>query len=127
MIRGRVNARLEALIPLEIRGKDGRFQTVTTVLDTGFSGYLTLPSEVIARLEVESDPQTDVTLAGGVRAKWNAWIGQVFWHERPRFIRILEAGGTPLLGMRLLEGSQVVVQVRDGGDVLIEELDGIEP
>ena len=33
----------------------------------------------------------------------------------------------PLLGMELLQDSQLVVQVQVGGDVLIEELDRIEP
>jgi hypothetical protein len=36
----------------------------------------------------------------------------------------LESDETPLLGMELLEGSQLTIQVRIGGNVLIEELGG---
>ncbi len=127
MITGRVNRRLEASVDIAIMGRDGQFQSVTAVLDTGFLGCLTLPSEVIRRLRLEPRAQTNVVLAGGVRRRWNTWIGQVLWHDNPRTVRILEAEGTPLLGMSLLQDSRLAVQVRAGGDVLIEELDGIEP
>ena len=126
MIRGRVNSRLEALVPLEIMGRDGWFQTVAAVVDTGFDDFLTLPPEVTRFSGLEPRASIDITLAGGTQERWNTWIGQVLWHDKPRTVRILEAPGTPLLGMSLLQDSQLTVQVRDGGDVLIEELDGIE-
>ncbi len=127
MIRGRVDARREARVPLEIRAGDGQFQSIAGVVDTGFNGHLTLPLEVIRRLELEPRVPTNVTLATGVRTRLNTWSGQVRWHDRPRTIRILESPGIPLLGMELLQDSQLIVHVRVGGDVLIEELVGIEP
>ena len=57
-----------------------------------------------------------------VEASLNAWLAQVLWHERLRTIRVLEAEGVPLLGTRLLAGSQLTAQFRNGGEVLIEEL-----
>ena len=44
-----------------------------------------------------------------------------------RSLLILESGGTPLLGMELLEDSQLTMQARINGDVLIERLDEINP
>ena len=44
------------------------------------------------------------------------------WHDRLRSIPVLEASGPPLLGTRLLAGSQLTAQFRNGGEVLIEEL-----
>ncbi len=126
MIRGRVDARREARVTLELRASDGQFQSIAGVVDTGFNGHLTLPLDVIRRLELEPRVPTNVTLATGVRSRLNTWSGQVRWHDGPRTIRILESEGMPLLGMELLQDSQLVVQVRVGGDVLIEELDGIE-
>ncbi len=127
MIRGRVDARREARVTLELRDSDGQFQSIAGVVDTGFNGHLTLPLEVIRRLELEPLVPTNVTLATGVRSRLNTWSGQVRWHDGPGPIRILESEGIPLLGMELLQDSQLVVQVQVGGDVLIEELDRIEP
>lgn len=126
MLRGRVDARREARVTLELRASDGQFQSIAGVVDTGFNGHLTLPLDVIRRLELEPRVPTNVTLATGVRSRLNTWSGQVLWHDGPRTIRILESEGTPLLGMELLQDSQLLVQVRVGGDVLIKALDRIE-
>ena len=81
-----------------------------------------MPLEIIGELDLESDLQIFVTLATGVQEEVNTWNGFVLWHNQPRLIQILETGGTPLLGMRLLENSQLTVRVRINGDVLIEKL-----
>ena len=61
-------------------------------------------------------------LGGNVHRRLNARRGFLIWHDRLRAIPVLEASGPPLLGMRLLAGSQLTAQIRNGGDVLIEEL-----
>ena len=103
-------------------GSDGQFQNIETLLDTGFNGELTLPSGVIRQLGLERDVPIDVTLATGIRRRVNSCKGQVLWHEKLRSIQVLVSEGNPLLGMELLEDSQLTVQVRPGGDVLIEEM-----
>ncbi len=122
MIRGRVDARRQARVSLEIRGNDGRIRSIEAVIDTGFSGYLTLPPAVIRRLGLEVDSQTNVILADNVPGRLNVSKGQILWHDRLRTIPFLAARGVPLLGMRLLAGSQLNIQVRPGGEVVIEEM-----
>ena len=43
MIQGVVNAALEAVIPLTLQGPAGQTREIEAVIDTGFSGSLTLP------------------------------------------------------------------------------------
>ena len=123
MIKGKVDARRQAWVQVEIRDEGGRVQSVDAVVDTGFTGYLILPYEMIGGMTLRQGPQTHVTLAAGVRGRLNTWRGYVLWHDQPRLIQILEARGTPLLGMRMLEDSQLTIQARANGDVLIEKLD----
>lgn len=115
------------MIQLEMIDDRGHLHPVDVVVDTGFNGNLTLPLEIIGELDLESDLQTSITLATGVQEEVNTWNGFVLWHNQPRLIQILETGGTPLLGMRLLENSQLTIQVRINGDVLIERLDETNP
>lgn len=49
MIYGVVNLRREATLPLVVGNSNGQPQVIDTVIDTGFDGFLSLPSEVIIR------------------------------------------------------------------------------
>ena len=123
MIRGRVDAQRQARVQLEIESGDGGLEPIDTVVDTGFDGHLTLPSQVIAELGLEPDEPSDVVLATGSRERVNIWRGSVLWHDQIRRIFVLEANGVPLLGMELLEDSQLTLQARINGQVLIERLE----
>lgn len=122
MIKGRVDARQRAWIPLETGNGAGNFRPMVFVVDTGFDGDLTLSRESINQLGLAEVAPTMVTLATGVREQVNTWGGYILWHGRHRYVEVLETRGNPLLGTRLLEGSQLTVQMRVNGEVVIEEL-----
>ncbi len=124
MIKGRVDGRRRAWIPLEMSNGSGRFRPVVFVVDTGFDGELTLPLEMIGQLGLAPVSSTMVTLATGTRELVNTWAGYILWHGRHRYVEVLETRGNPLMGTRLLEGSQLTVQMRVNGEVVIEELEG---
>ncbi len=52
MIEGFVSANREAIVPLSLRGPEGQTREVNAVIDTGYSGALTLPPALVAELEV---------------------------------------------------------------------------
>lgn len=43
MIERTVNSAFEAIVPLGLHAQDGQDPDISTVVDTGFSGFLTLP------------------------------------------------------------------------------------
>ena len=113
---------LEAVVPVPVLNRNGQFQTVEFVVDTGFDGFLALPATVIQRLGLERYGSTRVTFANGQQELCNTWHCRILWHDQPRDIVIFESRGEILLGMALLEGSQLNIQVRTDGAVVIEEL-----
>jgi predicted aspartyl protease len=52
MIVGVVNSDLEATLRLTVRGPNGQMRRIKAVIDTGFDGFLTLPSAIVADLAV---------------------------------------------------------------------------
>ena len=52
----------------------------------------------------------------------STWRGTVIWNGRPRFVEIVETDSEPLLGMELLRGSRINIEVREGGAVTVEPL-----
>ena len=122
MIRGRVSGSQQALIAVEIIDRDGRPRSVEVVLDTGFTGYLTLPTESISQLGLPSVGQRTFELANGELFDFQVYLGSVTWHGRPSDVLVLQSDSGPLLGMALLWGSRVTMDALNDGEVGIEEL-----
>ena len=115
MITGIVTDAREAVVVLSVRGPTGREETIDVVIDTGFDGWLSLPSATIARLELAWSRRARGQLADGSTCIFDIFDGVVMWDKKPRRIAVDEAETAPLLGMALLEGFELKMQVREGG------------
>jgi clan AA aspartic protease len=120
MMTGRVTALREATLRLTVIGPDQRQQVVEAVLDTGYNGFLTLPSHIVRPLQLPFVGYRRATLGDGSIIVLEMYLATVLWHEQEREVLVLQADGGPLVGMALLYGSRVVLHVVDDGDVLVE-------
>ena len=121
MMQGRVNLHREATLRLVVRGHRAE-QEIEAVIDTGFDGYLTLPAGVIAALGLRWRSRGRALLADGSESIFEIYDGTVIWDGSPRRILIHVADTTPLLGMGLLEGYELRIEVKQGGRVVIDSL-----
>ena len=122
MIKGKVSGDQRALVTVEILDSTGSFQPVEAILDTGFTGYLTLPQESIRQLGLRPVGQRTFELANGDLFDFQVYLGSVSWHGIPNDVLVLESDSIPLLGMTLLWGSRVSIEAVADGEVIIEEL-----
>jgi clan AA aspartic protease len=120
MIRGQVDAFDQAVIPLSIRRADGTVFDAEAVIDTGFSDYLTLPLHQIVALGLPFRLRQTFTLADGSDVEFDTYRATVVWDHRDRVVAVLAAEGDILVGMRMLRGHHVFLDVIDGGAVRIE-------
>jgi predicted aspartyl protease len=65
MITGSVNARFEIVIKVHVEDSARQEHEVETVLDTGFTGSLTLPPSVIPNLNLPWRSRSSAVLANG--------------------------------------------------------------
>ena len=119
MIEGQVNANNEAIVSLTIRGPEGRNREVNAVIDTGYSGFLTLPAALVAELGLPYVFSSSATLADDTEVGFPVHRVTAVWDGNPRNIEADAVGATPLVGMALLDAHSLYVEIRDGGRVVI--------
>ena len=121
MIIGKVTTDLEVVIELVVIGLN-RQEKIEAVVDTGFSGYLALPSDLINRLKLRRIDNQAVILGDGTEVVLEKYLLAALWHGEEYNVSTLQTDGGPLVGMSLLYGSQVVLDVINDGDVSINAL-----
>ena len=119
---GKVNSRMEAIIRLTLRGPTGRSRRIRAVIDTGFDGSLSLPASLITELELPWHRRAIAELADGSETVFDVYRAVVVWNRRRIRIHVDEAETTPLVGMELLTGFKMMMEIIRGGKVTIEPL-----
>lgn len=122
MITGVVTGDRQAVIHLTVRGPTGQEQEIEAIIDTGFDGWLSLPSSLIVLLSLVWRQRGRALLADGSESVFDIYEGTVFWDGQARRIPVHEAETIPLVDMSLLQGYELTVQVRPGGNVTIRAL-----
>jgi clan AA aspartic protease len=95
---------------------------VNTIIDTGFDGFMSLPSEVIVRLELPWRTSNVATLGDGSQTLFDFYTGTVIWDGQYHAVDIAESETEALLGLALLRGYRLQVDNVEGGIVKIEAL-----
>ncbi len=122
MLTGKVNSRLEAIVRLWIGGPEDRALETDVLIDTGFSGFLSLPPEIIANLGLLPHGEMVGTLADGTKNLFPIYMAIISWYGQPRAISVSAVESHPLLGMGMLHGCELAMQVVEGGEVAIHDL-----
>ncbi|HET9965197.1 MAG TPA: hypothetical protein VFQ10_07365 [Rubrobacter sp.] len=114
----------EALLGVEVLSQAGSSSLrVEAVVDTGFTGHLTLPRATVDALGLPIIGSAESILADGSLVMEDVCLARVLWHGAERPVRVLVADATPLLGMALMRGSDLRVECVGGGEVSVERLE----
>jgi clan AA aspartic protease len=123
MIHGAVSRNREATISLVIVNQNRQTKLITAVIDTGYTGYLSLPSEIITELNLSWTGIDRGTLGDGSEVTFKVYAAKVIWDGEYRDIPINEAETDPLVGISLLYGYDLHIQTVEGGSVTIKQLE----
>ncbi len=122
MVEGIVNSRLEAIVDLTVRGPSGEIRGIEAAVDTGFTEHLILTPKLARELRLVFGGIVTMVLANGMEEEFRFSNVTVIMDGVAKDVRVQVAGPTPLVGMALLEGHRLVVDVVEGGRVEVAEL-----
>jgi clan AA aspartic protease len=97
----------------------GNLLKLDAVIDTGFSGYLTLPLATITMLQLPFLSSRVFSLGNNSQVNFDIYMATLLWNGQDRDIQILASEAHPLVGMSLLKGFRITIDAVDGGEVHI--------
>jgi clan AA aspartic protease len=103
-------------------GQRGEYFIVEAVVDTGFDGKLSLPAAVLSQLGFPWVRRGEGILADGRECSLEIYEATVLWDGRALSVLVDQIDTDPMVGMALLEGYELKVEIRSGGRVLIKRL-----
>ena len=122
MITGKVNADYEPIVGIAICYGFMKIHERDAIIDTGFDGWLSLPPDFIAALGLNWKRRGRALLADGSESIFDIYEATVVWDGQFLTIPIDEADSDPLVGMSLMEGYELNIQVINGGMVKLMKL-----
>lgn len=93
-------------------------------LTRAITEWLTLPVDVITALRLRFWSLERCELADGSECQFEVHVGTVVWDGKGREIHVDRADTVPLVGMKLMKGFELKMQVRPRGTITIKRLPG---
>jgi clan AA aspartic protease len=121
MMRGSVTDSLEAALTISLRHSH-KEMTCTAILDTGITGFLTLPEDMIQTLGLDWLGREEAMLADGRTESFDVYRIAILWENAWRTVEVQAANVSPLLGMSLLEGHEIILKVIKNGELRISPI-----
>ena len=117
MILGRVSDNREAIVQLALKGSENRLRSVRSVVDTGYTGYLMLPQSMITELAWQCIGTQKGVLGDGSVKNFDVYLGTIIWDGGIQEITVNASESEALIGMSLLDGYKIEIEVSLGGEV----------
>jgi clan AA aspartic protease len=122
VIEGEVTPERQGVIRLRVSHPGGSSEEISAAIDTGFTGFLALPTDTIARWGLHLVGARRGRLADGSLILMPLYLAHVLWDGVLRRVQVLETGGPCLVGVSLLYGYVLTFEAIEGGHISIEKL-----
>jgi len=124
MITGIVNSKGKSILRLVVgdRGEQKILWLFSILYLMALPGFLTLPHATIVTLDLKWRGSEDVVLGDGCTQRFDVYSARIIWDGKFRPIKVNEADTDSLVGLGLLHGYQICIQITDGGSVKIRSI-----
>ena len=122
MMTGVVNANGEAMLRIVVGDLGTQRIVIDALIDTGFTGYLTLPPSTIEALNLTWLGSEEGILGDGSTQTFDVYSATIIWDGEFKTIKVNESDTDSLLGVGLLYGYEVCIRTIRNGIVTVKAL-----
>ena len=110
MIQGYVDQYLQAKVPISILSKSGKISALDAVVDTGFSGHLSISIYEINKMGLTFSHSEKFEFGDGRRAEQSVYLGQLIF-DNQRFLAnaLISKSRDTLIGAALLVNKKLEI------------------
>lgn len=112
-----VTGNLYPTVRVTVTGGKEVSETIDATLDTGFTGSIALPAELVNRLGLEYVRDRAVTLADGSHHDTQIYRASAKLGEDWHYLEAYVSGHVALVGMRLIYGANISFDAVPGGAI----------
>ena len=105
---------------LEIETRNDGVVPVVAIIDTGFTEWLTLPSDMIKQLGLRRAGRTRLIFGNSTDEMVNVYEARVRWCETWMNIRVHQVSDIPMIGMQLLRGHRIEFDALRDAEIDVE-------
>ena len=102
---------------VSVKGRSGHAVSTTALIDTGFNGYISLPSDLVGSLGLSSSGVHVVELANSAEENVDLFFGEVTLGELVATVPILGIGSEATIGTGLLRSHSLRIDFVGDGEV----------
>jgi predicted aspartyl protease len=107
------------MVSMRVRGPGGVELDVDSIVDSGYTASLTLPMTIANSLGLVRQSGSAAVLADGTVHQFDVYSAEVEWDGAWRAVLVSVIGSESRLGMRLVAGHKLTIEVIPGGSVEI--------
>ena len=122
MILGVVNSTREAVIQIAIVGEQKQLKSLPAIIDTGYTGDLTMPKSIILELGWLRLGVQEAILGDGSSHDFEVYAGMIIWDGNFKRVEVNASTNGSLIGIGLVEGWKLEIEAKAGGDVKLTQL-----
>ena len=112
-----VNGFLNPQVGLDVFGTDGEVESFPATLDTGFSGWVALPENIVNRLSLPYLWTDKITLADASEIDADIHVAEVFFADRVFRVYVVSVGAAPMVGTGLLRNAGLTLNMVPEGEI----------
>lgn len=108
-------------IILTVHGEDDS-EDIEFLIDTGCTGFLSLPTSTLDALGAEEEGAAFVSMADGSYRRAMLYRVNVEWNGDEREVQAITLEDQPLLGFQMMQGYHLSIEMSEGGLATMEEM-----
>jgi predicted aspartyl protease len=101
---------------------DGGARAIEFIVDSGFEGDFSLPPDLLSGLDAAYAGEYPIALADLTYRTRPLYQTLVIWQGEERVTEVIAMDGNPLIGLGILQGNSVYMEITHGGRVEVEPL-----